>query len=95
MTELSNKIGSDSNEHTEFHTLLKDLVDHMVKHGSRGKQAPWADFKRKLEFKEEHAMRVIQPDDELIPWAEYLELHGNPAQNGLGHKEATLNGVRG
>lgn len=40
-------------------------------------------------------MSVEQPPEELWPFAEYVAAKGHPATNGLGHKEATLEGVHG
>ena len=88
MPELSKNIGSDNMAYQTFHTCLSMLIEHVVSVGCRDSRAPWREFRKSLVFEESHELSVLRPDEELAPWAEYVDEHGGPATSGLGHREA-------
>ena len=95
ITTLKEKVGEVLQEKSTFDKLREYLLEHFIKQGRHDVRAPWSEFKKKLEFEESHRTQIIAPDEELIPWKEYVDEEGEPTTNGLGHREATINGVRG
>eukprot|EP00975_Prorocentrum_lima_P036791 7740392-Prorocentrum_lima.AAC.1 len=95
ITALVASVGSSSDEMKKFRGFRKLCLETFRGAGSRDCRCPWTDFEKKLEYEERSEINAILPEDEFLPWLDYVEAYGDPRTNGHGHNSYTLDGVSG
>ena len=77
-----------------FHHLLEKGIEYMKSLGSR---VPCEKFERDFQqralvVRRRREVGLQEPEDHWTQYSDYCAAHGDPSNNGLGHKRTTLEG---
>ena len=90
---LTKEMGQDEALHEAFWTMHRWVIEQYLKAASRDIKLTWMGSdeqiakKQRLYFVDSSKVRIIEPEDIIVPIADYK--HGDPMTNGKGHQVLT------
>ena len=98
LSELYARLGQANSPDAQLFKSMRDAgIEKMKQAGTRDIRIAWqAEGPGQQVFNNQEQLTILEePDDPMMLWDDYVALHGEPAKNGKGHREVTIDGVRG
>ena len=93
LAECVAQLGSCSEMMDKFRGYVKALIEYFINHGGRDCSVSWSQVEtRTVAILTVNTTKIAEPDDELWDFDYYNSKKGNPATNGLGHRETWEHG---